>query len=106
MHTLLMDTEATFLGFSNVCASAGEDGCKIIHLLHKDATGKEIKRFIEDSRDVGDRPGFSPSSSYLLFGSQLALKVWLTKPDKAVIDPLLMTGGSTSLLAETLTGYL
>jgi hypothetical protein len=58
MHRLLADAEAVFLGFSNACASAGKDGCKLITLLHKDATGEEIKRLIEDSHDVSDHPGF------------------------------------------------
>ena len=56
MHTLLTDAEAAFLGFSNSCASAGRDGCKLLNLLHKGATGAEVKRLIEDSHDVGYRP--------------------------------------------------
>ena len=58
MYTLLTDTEATFLGFSNACASAGEGDCKLLTLLHKNATGEEIKRFVEDSHDVCDQVGF------------------------------------------------
>jgi len=58
MYSLLTDVEAVFLGFSNTCASAGRDGCKLLTLLHKDATGEEVKRFIEDSHDVGNQPGF------------------------------------------------
>jgi len=61
MHNLLMDVEAVFLGFSNTCASAGRDGCKLLTLLHKDATGEDVKRLIEDSHDVGNQPGFSLS---------------------------------------------
>ncbi|KAF9645676.1 alpha/beta-hydrolase [Thelephora ganbajun] len=68
MYSLLTDTEAVFLGFSNACASAGRDGCRLLTLLHKDATGEEVKRFIEDSHD-------------------LALEILLTRPDKAVVDP-------------------
>jgi hypothetical protein len=56
MYTLLTDAEDVFLGFSNACASAGEEDCKLITLLHKDATGEEVKRFIEDSHDVSNQP--------------------------------------------------
>lgn len=56
MHTLLKDAEAAFLGFSNACASAGKDDCKLVTLLHPHATGEEVKRLIEDSHDVGNRP--------------------------------------------------
>ena len=58
MHTLLTDAEAVFLGFSNACVSAGNDGCKLVTLLHEDATGQEVKRLIEDSHDVGNRFDF------------------------------------------------
>jgi len=68
MHTLLTDAEAAFLGFGNACASAGLGGCKLLTLLHMGATGEEVKRFIEDSHD-------------------LALKIWLAEPDKAVVHP-------------------
>lgn len=68
MHTLLTSTDAAFLGFSNACVSAGEVECKFLTLMHKHATGEEVKRFIEDAHD-------------------LALKVWLTKPEKAIIPP-------------------
>jgi len=56
MHTMLTDAEAAFLGFSNSCATAGRAGCKLLTLLHEGATGEEVKRFIEDSHDVGDQP--------------------------------------------------
>ena len=59
MHTLLKDAEASFLGFSNACTAAGEEGCKLITLLHKGATGAQVKRLIEDSHDVCNRPGLS-----------------------------------------------
>jgi len=73
VYTLLKDAEATFLGFSNSCASAGENRCKLLTLLHKDATGEEVKRLIEDSHD-------------------LALKVWLRNPlDEGVVDPKQIT---------------
>lgn len=72
MHTLLADTEAVFLGFSNGCAAAGKNGCKLVTLLHEGATGEEIKRFIEDAHD-------------------LALKVWLKKPSKAIVNPQAFT---------------
>ena len=65
MHTLLTDTEAAFLGFSNSCASAGRSGCKILTLLHEGATGEEVKRFIEDSHDVGNQPSTCLSFAYL-----------------------------------------
>lgn len=58
MHTLLKDSEAAFLGFSKNCAATGKNGCKLISLLHDNATGEEIKRLIEDAHDVGPRPGF------------------------------------------------
>ena len=54
-YTLLTDTEVVFLGFSDACASAGEEGCKLLTLLHEGATGEEVKRFIEDSRDVSNQ---------------------------------------------------
>ena len=56
VHTLLTDTEATFLGFSSSCATAGRDYCKLLTLLHEGATGEDVKLFIEDSYDVGDKP--------------------------------------------------
>lgn len=56
IHTLLTDAEAVFLGFSNACVSAGRVDCKLLTLLHKHATGEEVKRFIEDSHDVGNSP--------------------------------------------------
>ena len=59
MYTTLTDTEAVFLGFGNACASAGRAGCKLLKLLHEDATGEEVKRFIEDSYDVGNQLGAS-----------------------------------------------
>ena len=58
MYTLLKDVEAVFLGFGDACVSAGKEDCKLLNLLHNDATGEEVKRLIEDSHDVGDRPGF------------------------------------------------
>ena len=54
MYEMLTDAEAAFLGFGNACASAGRDGCKLLTLLHEDATGEEVKRLIEDSHDVGN----------------------------------------------------
>ena len=54
MYDMLTDAEAAFLGFGNACASTGRDGCKLLTLLHEDATGKEVKRLIEDSHDVGN----------------------------------------------------
>jgi hypothetical protein len=57
MHTLLTDAEAVFLGFGNACASAGRTGCKLLTLLHKGATGEDVKRLIEDSHDVGEQSG-------------------------------------------------
>ena len=56
MYTLLTDAEAVFLGFGNACASVGRAGCKLLTLLHKGATGEEVKRLIEDSHDVGSQP--------------------------------------------------
>ncbi|KAF9782870.1 hypothetical protein BJ322DRAFT_180338 [Thelephora terrestris] len=79
MYTLLTDAEDVFLGFSNACASAGEEDCKLITLLHKDATGEEVKRFIEDSHD-------------------LALKIWLTEPDETVVSPQYLTALTFSTL--------
>lgn len=64
-YNRLTDAEAAFLGFSNACASAGRDGCKLLTLLRKNATGKEVKRFIEDSHDVGNQPGSCSSFTYL-----------------------------------------
>ena len=94
MHTLLTDTEATFFGFGNSCAKAGRGGCKLLTLLHKGATGKEVKRLIEDSYDVGDQPGTFWSFAYSRYGTQLALKIFLTKPAEALVDPQQMKGGS------------
>ena len=54
IHDMLTDIEAVFLGFCNACASAGRAGCKLLTLLHKGATGEEVKRLIEDSHDVGN----------------------------------------------------
>ena len=54
VYTVLTDTEAVFLGFGNACASAGRAGCKLLTLLHKGATGEEVKRLIEDSHDVSN----------------------------------------------------
>ena len=59
MHTALTDIEAVFLGFGSACASAGRIGCKLLKLLHEDATGEEVKHFIEDSYDVGNHSGAS-----------------------------------------------
>jgi len=97
MHTLLTDVEAAFLGFSNSCVSAGRDRCKLLTLLHEGATGEEVKRFIEDSHDVGDQP----CACYVgLFadpgcGTQLALKILLTKPAEGIVDPRQMKCMST-----------
>ena len=70
-YTRLTDTEAVFLGFSNACASAGEEGCKLLTLLHEGATGEEVKRFIEDSRDVSNRP-----ASVRLFLTHCVMYSW------------------------------
>ena len=59
MYTHLTDAEVVFLGFGNACASAGRANCKLLTLLHKGATGEEVKRLIEDSHDVGNQPGAS-----------------------------------------------
>ena len=66
VYTLFTDIEATFLGFSEACASAGKDGCKLLTLLHEDATGKEVKRFIEDAHDVRNQPGISSSTNAII----------------------------------------
>ena len=89
MYSMLTDAEAAFLGFGNACASAGRDGCKLLTLLHKDATGKEVKRLIEDSHDVSSQSGSHSSFTHLKYGpdTQLALKILLKKPAKAVVDP-------------------
>lgn len=57
MHTMLTDIETVFLGFGDACASAGRAGCKLLTLLHKGATGEDVKHLIEDSHDVGNQPG-------------------------------------------------
>ena len=101
MYTLLTDTEAAFLGFSNFCASAGRDGCKLLVLLHEDATGEEVKRFIEDSYDVGGQPDICLSLSYLRRDPQLALRILLTKPDEVAVDPRQIKSRFTS--AESLS---
>ena len=95
VHTLLTDVEAAFLGFSDSCASAGRDSCKLLTLLHEGAAGEEVKRFIEDSYDVGNQHGTYGSFSYPGYGTQLALKIFLTKPAKAVVDPRQMKCRST-----------
>jgi hypothetical protein len=61
VHTLLMDTEAVFSGFSNAYASAGRTRCKLLTLLHKGVTGEEVRRLIKDSHDVGNQPWASLS---------------------------------------------
>jgi hypothetical protein len=71
MYTLLTDAEATFSGFSEVCASAGEDGCKILALLDKGATGEEVKRLIEDAHDVRNQPGLC-----FLFPTHIVVRSW------------------------------
>lgn len=63
--TMFTDSEAVFLGFSRACASAGRVGCKLLTLLHKDATGEEVKRFIEDSCDVSVKFCSGPSFPHL-----------------------------------------
>ena len=95
MHTLLTDAEAAFLGFSSACVSAGLDGCKLLTLLHMGATGEEVKRLIEDSHDVGNQPGICLPFTYLERNTQLAVKILLTEPDMAVVDPRQMKGGFT-----------
>ena len=92
MHTLLTDVEPAFLGFGNACASAGRDGCKLLTLLHEDATGEEVKRLIEDSHDVSGQPGVRFTFTHLGCGTQLALKILLTKPAEVVVDPRWMKG--------------
>ena len=60
LHTLLTDTENVFLGFANACVSAGRVGCKLLTLMRDGVTGKEVKRFIEDSHDVNNQPNTLP----------------------------------------------
>ena len=81
-----MDVEDAFLGFSNACASAGRVGCKLLTLTHDGATGKEVKRFIEDSHDVSNHPN-TLSGVFAQCNTRLVLKVLLTKPDKAIVNP-------------------
>ena len=95
MHTLLTDAEAAFLGFSNSCTTAGRNGCKLLTLLHEGATGEGVKRFIEDSYDVGDQPATCWSFAYPGYDTQLALKIFLTKPAEVTVDPRQMKCGST-----------
>jgi len=95
VHTLFTDIESAFWGFSNSCALAGRDGCKLLTLLHEGATGGEVKRLIEDSYDVGDRPGTCLSLVYPGYDTQLALEIFLTKPAEVVVDPRQMKRGST-----------
>ena len=95
MHTLITDAEAAFLGFSNSCAGAGRDGCKLLTLLHDGATGEEVKHFIEDSYDVGDQTGTCWSFAYPGYGTQLALKIFLTKPAEVSVEPRQMKGRLT-----------
>ena len=85
-----MDAETVFLGFGNACASAGRAGCKLLKLLHDDATGEEVKRLIEDSHDVGTQLGSCFSYPSPEWDVQLALKIFLTKPAEDVVDPQLI----------------
>lgn len=105
MHTLITDAEAVFLGFSNVCASAGKDGCKLVTLLHSDPTGEEVKRLIEDSHDVGNRLGSGRATPLPRYDSQLALKVFLTNPAKSVVDPRQMKRGSAFVTLRIILGF-
>jgi len=92
---MLADVESAFLGFSNSCALARRDGCKLLTLLHEGATGEEVKLFIEDSHDVGDQPGICWSFAYPGHDAQLALEILLTKPAEAIVDARQMKRGST-----------
>lgn len=92
---MLTDVETAFLGFGNACASAGRDGCKLLTLLPEGATGEEVKRFIEDSHDVGNRLSFRLPSTDLECDTQLALKILLTEPTKVAVDPRQMKSGFT-----------
>jgi hypothetical protein len=104
MHTLLKDVEAVFLGFSNVCASAGKDGCKLVTLLRIGATGEEIKRLIEEAHDVSNTLRFCYAPlPYPQCDPQVALKVWLTNPAKSIVEPRQLKRGYTFVASRNPT---
>lgn len=54
LQTSLADTEKTFSGLTDGCATAGISGCKLIEITGNNATGDDVKELVNNAYDVID----------------------------------------------------
>ena len=48
----LSDTEKTYSGLTDGCATAGRAGCKLVEIVGDGASGDDVKNLINDAHDV------------------------------------------------------
>ena len=56
LHYALTDAEKTYSGLTDGCAKAGRAGCKLIEFTGDNATGDDVKTFVNYIHDVSDLP--------------------------------------------------
>ena len=54
MHIALAETEETYSGLTNGCATAGKAGCKLLEFTGENVTGDDVKTFLNYAHDVID----------------------------------------------------
>ena len=52
LQTSLVDTEKTYSGLTDGCATAGRAGCKLIEFTGDNASGDDVKALLNYAHDV------------------------------------------------------